>query len=267
MISGEYWAYKEPSEYSFEYFKFRPCFVGHADSNVSLSCIIYTLQAEDLALLVIKEKEKYHYSFLSIQKGCPHAVKISISGYMLFDYDMLFAKNIEKVICKFNVRLKQLDSINNTEWSPVECHRPLINSCHVSFSQKWISWVNTSPDQNTGIEKQRLRLDLHHTGGLDREVFFVELKAILDDCQIQCLDYKEYMDNYMIFLGNGRQGINGMDVVVSNFSDFKEKLLSHLVHYGFEIDHNKKNVGYQVGLGNYNILIKSKTYVVKDERN
>jgi hypothetical protein len=265
-VTGEYWAYKEPSEYSFDYFRFYPYLGGHSGTDVSLKYIVNTSETEYLVERLLKEKNNFPYSYLSIQKVIPRGVKIEVSGYMLFDYDMRFVKNIEAIIRELENKDPLVKLKNPLSWGKVEYYPPVKKSKDVVFNETGISWVHTSPDKKTGLESQRLRLDLHHNGNAYEKDFFRKLNSILDESKIEHLEYKEYMNNYIIFVGNGRQGLNGNEVTCSNFEILKEKLLILLSKHGFNLGHDKKFVSYEIGLDNYNNLVQSPVHTLKDER-
>jgi hypothetical protein len=265
-VTGEYWAYKEPSGYSFDYFKFYPYLGGHSGTDVSLKYVLNTSEFEYVVERLLKEKNNFPYSYLSVQKGVPLGVRIEVYGYMLFDYDMRFVKKIEALIRELVNKDKLVKLKEPLSWGKVEYYRPVKKSNHVVFNETGIGWVHTSPNKKTGLESQRLRLDLHHNGNVHEKEFFRELKSILDESQIENLEYQEYMNNYMIFLGNGRQGLNGNEVTCSNFELLKGKLLILLSKHGFNLGHGKKFVSYKVGLDNYNNLVQSPVHTLKDER-
>jgi len=129
-----------------------------------------------------------------------------------------------------------------------------------------ISWVSTDAGEETGLEKSRIRIDMHHKGQPDDVRFFKELSTILDECNIEYLEYKVLSNNYMLFIGNGRQGVNGAPVTRSYVARFKISASKLIEQYGYEFKHNPSWSGFEVGLGNYSKLVKLKPIIVKDER-
>lgn len=265
-ITGEYWAYAEPTAYSFEYFAFSPYSGGHNETMPSLKCDLLTKEVEYIVKKVLKEKERHPFSCLSIQRGVPHGVRFEISGYMLFDYDMIFAKNIESLIHELENKGKLLNPENLISWQPIERYQPIKKSKFITFSENRMSWVHSSPDKKSGLGKQRLRLDLHHDGNSHEQDFLKDLKSILDESQIEYLEYQEYMNNYIILVGNGRQGVNGNSVTCSSFELFREKVLVLISKYGFSFGHDKSFTDFETGLRNYEGLVQSPKHILKDQR-
>lgn len=265
-VTGEYWAYQKPADYHLKYFEFYPALGGHATSDASFKCTLNISNAERVIQKILDEKVNFPYSLLSTRKGIPYGIEIVVSGYQLFDYDLAFIEKIEEVILDEVAKNSLIKSTPPTSWEAIDFHKPTMISKLVSFYEEGICWVHTAPATDSGLESQLLRLKLHHNGKHDAIAFFEELKLILDETNIEYLKYKEYMGNYMVFLGNGRQGLNGNPVTPSNFESFKERLFLLVNRHGFSIGFDTQFVSYEAGLKKYNKLIKSDSIVVKDER-
>lgn len=266
-LIGEYWSYVEPTQYKFRYFEFDPARGGMASHGASLVLEVDVDSAPALIDSILGLKENYPLSDMSSQTAGSTGLKLKIFGYHLYDFDFNFALEIETLISE-SLSTKQSKSVNeNFEWGEVNFHRPIVKKESVSLNESGIKWSGASPYNSTGLAKSGFRIEIHHKGNLNENEFLSELRKLIDINDIEYLEYKKTHDqNYSFYIGNGRQGMNGLPVNCFNFANFQRNLLKIIEKFGFTLDFDPERTGYGVRVTIFSELEDLKPIVLKDER-
>ena len=266
VITGEGWSYCSPRIYDFQYFKFEKCAGGHANIPASLSVAFEASNTKFILSKILELLKDNQVSSLSHREIALNTVQLKIEYYTLYDFDMLFALKIEEILKKEiiggNAIISKIDS-SKEKWISSFTRK---QEGLVRFKESKIRWVGSDCDELTGVSASRVRVDMHCDNHSNIEQFFAALKLLLDECNIEHAWYYSYLDHYMLFIGNGRQGASNKDVIYSDWEKFSNDFITLAKKFEFYFGFKKSFSSYEVSSDKYNKLISQSQVVIKDER-
>ncbi len=224
MILGTYWFYKFPTGlYKLEYFNFSEGIGGIGYGSSSLYVYLKTKYVEsiieDLNLLI----EKYYDGFLCIYYE-KQKLKIMMNSYHFFDYDFLFAIEVEEVLKNYNIHL--LTNIKLANPSFIRMYNEK-NKNKFVYPQKGFLQVVSSGFKKNNAQNLGLRFDCNLSLSNKAE-FIVELKNVVNEEKIDVFYFYEkdfnFSTNLMLFFSNGRQGLNFINKKFVDILSFEDKI-------------------------------------------
>ena len=224
MILGTYWYFDFPTDlYEYNYFKFHKGLGGHVYNPAELIALVTTEHPEQLISDLEKIIRTYPESvFIISQEG--NKLELSIGGFHMYDYDFLFAKEVEKIFKKHNVSSQEKLDFTNPERKRLS--KETENDEDSIPQKKFIQFVG-SELKKSNAENAALRIDcnleLHN-----KNDFIAALKTIALDEQFDIFFYKfndfNEKTNLMLFFTNGRQGLKLTAKKRNNIVRFEAKI-------------------------------------------
>lgn len=239
VLLGTYWYYNPPADYTYAYIEFRPGHGGHANDEAELRCLFSTSEGEELRTQLEKINETYPCCSFGLTWHFDSVYSVSISSYALLDYDCFVAGQIDHLLRRLNAqplndrRREVSSSLSGSNRQTI--HYPSI------YTHTWPGLTNTngqlvSGRLANGAEQLKIRVDVHTSHATDTNGFVADLRAVLDASGLMFGYFHQYAGNYVLFVGNGRQGVGGCPLTVSDlplFADILPKTLSaHHFRYG-----------------------------------
>lgn len=265
-LCGEFWSAKKPEGYQFSYFKYT-----EANSKTStparLSVSFKSIVIQDICSEVMELSVKYPYAIFELKSSFQGSMEISIEDFMLFDFDLSFAKDIERVLLKFERKGKLLPLTECIDWDDSVFHKRnnLDYPVQKNYGIKGVKWIVSEVDQKSGLESSRLRIDMSFTDISKSQEIINKVCDLSELCGIQYVEFRHYRNNFMFMVGNGRQGKNGKCCVFSDFEAFKDGVLSVLDMEGVTLGFKMQN-GASYEAIEYSQLINAPRQVLKDDR-
>jgi hypothetical protein len=224
MILGTYWYFDFPTGlYEYNYFKFHKGLGGHLYNPAELIALVTTEHPEQLISDLEKITDTYpEIVFIIAQEG--NKLELSIGGFHLYDYDFLFAKEVEKILKKHTVSSHEKLDFTNPERKRLS--KETANDENSIPQKKFIQFVG-SELKKSNAENAALRIDcnleLHK-----KNDFIADLKTIAIEEQFDVFFYlfNDFNDktNLMLFFTNGRQGLNLTAKKRNNIVRFEVKI-------------------------------------------
>lgn len=224
MILGTYWYFDFPTGlYEYDYFKFHKGLGGHLYNPAELIALVTTEHPEQLISDLEKMVETYSESvFIISQEG--NKLELSIGGFHLYDYDFLFAKEVEKILKKLNVSSHEKLDFTNPERKRLS--KETVNDENSIPQKKFIQFVG-SELKKSNAENAALRIDCNIELNKKND-FIAALKKIAIEEQFDVFFYlfNDFDDktNLMLFFTNGRQGLNLTAKKSNNIVRFEAKM-------------------------------------------
>ena len=251
MILGVNWYRDFPDGlYDYEFFKFKRSPGGFADYPPEL---VTSVEATDNNILKQKLNSllnKFDKASVFYKQNGNHSL-IEISWYHLYDYDFLFALEVEKMLTEIKAKYSEvsykeskLEKLGNYEFQ----------QNHYYPKSDFINVVHSAPGLNNSCLKL-IRID-GHIKSSDLKNFATELARLATLSNTLCCYYSESkkgeFSNFYVFLTNGRQGVNLNEMLVSDGKqiekDVDQLTKKYNVKTGFVGDHTNWPTGKKVVL-------------------
>lgn len=206
MYLGVYWYLGFPEElYRFELVRFRPGTGGHGNMPAELSASIRATDPTRVLDKLHRLSDRYPEGALYVYRDGRY-LEIGTGSDQLFDYDLGLMREVEHVL--LSEETIPVSGINLQQATLLRLQGQG-NKAPV-YPSTGIFQVVGSPLRRHGAENISLRLDCH-LPAIDKPAFTAALSALCQAAQIDVLYYYEAaagnVINLMLFLGNGRQGV------------------------------------------------------------
>lgn len=237
MILGTYWYFHFPAGlYEFDYFEFKNGQGGHADNPAELITNIKADNPEkiisDLKSLISKYNEGFLFIYQDGQK-----LTIGTGGHQLFDYDFLLISEVEKILKKEKTILNLNQKLENPLFIKICSDN---STTKFIYPKKAFLQLVGSNLKKHNAETASFRLDCN-LEKVNRSLFINDLKKLAKEENINVLFYydKDFdtKTNLMIFLTNGRQGLNMTSKQFVNTSSLETYIEELLIKYNVELGH------------------------------
>ena len=226
MILGINWYREFPKGiYEYVYFKFRRSPGGFADFPPELYTSIKVNRPENLKTEIITLLEKHDQASIFLKQNGDN-LYIEISWYHLFDYDFLFALEIEKLLIKENAEYIEI-SYKDSEFQKLGNHK--LHESQYYPKSEFLKIVHSGPKyKNACLNIISITCNLKSKKVFD---FIQEVEKLANNCGIFSFYYSEkkikFKSNLILYLTNGRQGLKleGMKIIdVRKFEEIFEKI-------------------------------------------
>lgn len=206
MILGINW-YREFPEglYEYDFFKFKRSPGGMADYPPELIASVIVSDSEKLKQELLKLLEKHNQASIFFKQNDNNAL-IEISWYHLYDYDFLFALEVEKILnqedakcSEANYKDSELQKLGNygfhqNQYYPKSKYLKIYHS-GPKYRNACLNFISITCNMTT----DKVKLFIHN------------LSELANDCGIFSFYYSEKTinekSNLVLYLTNGRQGL------------------------------------------------------------
>lgn len=255
MILGLFWFTGFPDGiYEFEYFRFERGYGGHGDTPARLLAEIETVCPGQVLEEIRSLHVKYGMRLISYyQEGS--WVQIRLTDYYLYDFDFLFAREVETVFRKWKVfpsqRQKSLFSVQKAFGDSVGYPESM------ALRPELVYFFHSQEKILSNVWRVSLGVNCHVATGR-KECLINELDRIAEDEGIDIFYYYErivgdWINLVMVFT-NGRQGLD-----LKMMKDVNTLAFENRIRHLFESCH--AIAGEIEGEEKY--LVKEKKYVVR----
>lgn len=226
MVLGINWYREFPKGlYKFEFFKFKRSPGGMADYPPELVTSVSVTDSDKLKSKLLELLEKHNQASIFFKQNSNNAL-IEISWYHLYDYDFLFALEVEKLLNQENAKQVELN-FKDSELQKLGNYDFHQNQYYPK--SKFLKIVHSGPKyKNACLNLISITCNMNTN---KVESFIQEVKVLANECGIFSFYYSEKSieskSNLVLYLTNGRQGIElkKMNVVdVKHFETEFEKL-------------------------------------------
>ncbi len=244
MILGPHWFYKRPEGiYPFSYFEFVPGIGGHANDCAEIVCTYATTHGAQIKHAISELVERFPYASCQL-KEAEQVQSICIFGYCLYDYDFLFATELEKLLqelgaTKTQAKLPRTAEVQNFKGAQRQ---------HSYYSlNKELTYVTTAPLPhlfNAAITSVSCTLSLP-SGRLDRFISASRAASGSWNFGYLAVDVKSYRDQSYcsIVATNDRQGLAFQPYRFNDLEKYERELVALIDSVGgtFGIDSTSYN--------------------------
>lgn len=220
MILGINW-YREFPEglYTFEFFKFKRSPGGMADHPPELVTSVSVADSNKLKSELLNLLEKHNQTSIFFKQNGNNAL-IEISWYHLYDYDFLFALEVEKLLRQENAKQVEV-SYKESELQKLgnfDFHQK-----HYYPKSNYLKIVHAGPKyRNACLNFISATCNMSSN---KVESFIKEVKLLANECGIFSFYYSEKSieskSNLVLYLTNGRQGIDLIKMTVVDIKRFE----------------------------------------------
>lgn len=234
MVLGIYWYFGFPEElYSYDYFKWKPGYGGHANNPAMLETRVTCTNPEELIQSLKSMIHKLEQGFIYIYQN-DAKLKIGTGAFQMYDCDFELMKRAElilaqhqvQVIDDFNTKDSQLIKLNVKKDLPT-----------VQYPELKVLKPVSSNMKKYNAETSLLRLDVNVLQK-EKDAILKGLVKISDEENLNVLMYKESSFegsvNLMLFFGNGRQGLNFEEKQEVDAERLERKIVALIHQFGID---------------------------------
>ncbi|GAA5038177.1 hypothetical protein GCM10011506_35100 [Marivirga lumbricoides] len=252
MILGVYWYFGFPEGlYSYNYFRWKPGYGGHANNPAELETIIQSEKPEALIQDFRELIGKLQQGFIFIYQNGQN-MKIGTGSFNLHDFDFVLMKQVEVILQQHQVQL--LEEFDNAESQLIKIHVKKDQTSLPYPSLKLLKVVSSNMKKHNA-ETSSLRLDCN-IPLKEKNAYLAEIAKVSEEENISVLYFSEkrFEDtiNLMLFFTNGRQGLNFSDIQYVNAENIERKIQALATQFEVEFQHKGGWNAYPVG--NYQII-------------
>lgn len=252
MILGVYWYFGFPEGlYSYDYFKWKPGYGGHANNPAELVTIVSCSNPEALIRDLRKLIEKLQQGFIFIYQNDQN-MKIGTGSFNLHDFDFALMKQVEAILQHHEVQI--LDKFDKADSQLIKIHVMKDQASPPYPSLKLLKMVGSNI-KKYNAETSSLRLDCN-ISLKEKNAFLEELKKISEEENINVLYFSEkHIEdtvNLMLFFSNGRQGLDFSAKQYVDAEKLENKIQALDTQFGVEFQHKGGWNSYP--LGDYKII-------------
>ena len=223
MVLGVYWYYGFPEGiYTFEYFKWKPGYGGHANNPAELECFVEVANPERLLQQLYALIEAFPEGFIVVYRQ-ENQFKIKTGSFNLYDYDFLLMQEVEKLLKNESAKIIPPMDVQKAELIRIFVERHIPQT----YPQKKLLQSVSSGMGNFNAECTLLRMDCF-LPATQKPAFIEALDKISSEEKINTFFYNlsafENGYNLMLFFTNGRQGVNLQPKQRIDFHSFEEKV-------------------------------------------
>ncbi|WP_375578525.1 hypothetical protein ABWH96_16060 [Marivirga tractuosa] len=260
MVLGVYWYFGFPEGlYSYDYFKWKPGYGGHANNPAQLETTVSCPKPEALISSLKSLIHEINQGFIYIYQNVKQ-LKIGTGSFNLHDFDFELMKKVELILKQHQVQL--INDFSTKVIQPIKLH--IKKDYSPAFPNLKLLKQVSSQMKKYNAETSLLRLDIN-IPLKEKNTFLNKLKKISDEENINVLFYLEKdveeSVNLMLFFGNGRQGHNFKEKQNVDAENLESKIIA--LSHQFGIDYQFKGSWDYYPKGDYNIVkIVDKEFII-----
>lgn len=235
-MTGIFWYLDYPKDlYNLKYFKFHRPVGGHANDGPILKIIFITKSIQRFRYSLNALIQKYPFSRCLFRFNENEKLIIfTIAEYCLYDYDFLFAIEVEKLIEQNAIEFLEQENQSNLEFKRLE-GEGIRSLSRYYFKSNFIRYNTLGHSGAFGSSMLAIVIDMINLDSKRTPMVLEHLKIICIECELNYLwvnkTHFKNKDFITVFATNGRQGLNFTPYKIGDLKLFESKTIDMFEHY------------------------------------